>query len=99
MSLSMAKATFKWSVIAAELVAHMHEQYRIAGHKTGREIKEEAVNDNKIALAKVDKFSRNCNHCGKKYHKEIECWSRHPKKRPSGNGRIKCNFCDKMGHK
>ena len=39
MSLSMAKATFKWSATVAELVAETHKQYRLAGHKTSKKRK------------------------------------------------------------
>ena len=52
-----------------------------------------------IALAGVDKFNGNCNHCVKKGRKENNCWSKHPKKCPSGNSKIKYNFCNKIGHK
>ena len=99
MTSSMAKTTFKRSGTAAKLVAEMHKQYRIAGHKTGKKSKEETDDDNEIALAEVDEFNGSCNHCGKKGHKEIDCWSKYSEKRPSGNGRIKCNFCNRMGHK
>ena len=52
MTSSMVKATFKRSATtAAELVAEMHKQYRITGHKTGRKRRDETDDDNKIAVA------------------------------------------------
>ena len=96
---SMQKSTLKRPATSAELAAEMYKQYRIAGHKTGKKSKEETDDDNKIALAEVAEFNKNCSHCGKKGHKEIDCWSKHLEKHLNGNGRIKCNFCGRIGHK
>ena len=77
----------------------MYKQHRTAGHKTSKKSKEEAEDGNGIALAEVDESNGNCNQCGKKGHKEIDCWSKHPEKHPSRNGQIKCNSCIKIVHK
>ena len=80
---SIAKATLSRSSTAQELVLEMHKQYWIAGHKTGKKSKELA------ALTEVDEFKGNCNHYVKKGNEEIDCSSKHPTKRPSGNFRKK----------
>ena len=51
------------------------------------------------ALADVHGFEGTCNNCGKKGHREIDCWEKLSEKRPIGNRRIKCYFCEKLGHK
>ena len=97
---SMGQATSQRSATAAEYVAGMHMQFRIAGHiKTGKKRKDETDDYDEVTLAEVGEFNGNCNHCDKKGHKEIDCWSKCAEKRPSGNGRIKCNFCNKMYYK
>ena len=71
--LSMVQAISKRPATAAELVAEMHQQYQIAGHTTVKKSKDETDDYSKIVLAEVDKFNGNCNHCGKKGRKEIDC--------------------------